>query len=55
VLAFPGIAMWLPEALTEQPAGEDVWPEDFPQDLARATAAPASTPAFADAGAFRPY
>ncbi len=38
VLAFPGIAMWLPEFLTEEPAGE-VWPEDaVPPELARAGA-----------------
>jgi tripartite ATP-independent transporter DctM subunit len=55
VLVFPGIAMWLPEALTEQPQGEDVWPEDFPSDLARAAVAPASTPAFSSAAAFKPY
>jgi hypothetical protein len=47
--------MWLPEALTEQPQGEDVWPEDFPSDLARAAVAPASTPAFSSAAAFKPY
>jgi len=34
VLLFPGIAMWLPEFLTEEPAAE-VWPDDdIPPDLA---------------------
>ncbi len=42
VLVFPGIAMWLPEALTEEPAGE-VWPEEaIPPELARAAVVPAS-------------
>jgi tripartite ATP-independent transporter DctM subunit len=38
VLVFPGIAMWLPEFLTEEPAAE-VWPDDdIPPELARAAA-----------------
>jgi tripartite ATP-independent transporter DctM subunit len=36
VLLFPGIAMWLPQFLTEEPAAE-VWPDEgIPPELARA-------------------
>jgi hypothetical protein len=41
VLVFPGIAMWLPEALTDEPAFEVLPDDEIPPELARATVAPA--------------